>query len=118
MTSVLSDQQRAALLANAREMDQRAEEIRSSVTWSEEHKHSKSVAEVIEILSNPSTAELFVDRAQELLIESTFNEIERCVWEFVNGLVTRHDVVDDINSDHVYSVVRRAIRKATKGWED
>lgn len=116
-TSPLSDKQRETLLANARELDQQAAEIRSRVAWSDENRHSKSAAEVIEILSNPSTAERFVDRAQELLIQSLFSEIEQSVWLLVNELIAHPDELDGIDSEKVYSVVRRAIRKATQGWE-
>lgn len=116
-TSVLSDQQRETLLANAREMDQRAAEIRSRVTWSDDNKHSKSADEVIEMLRDPSTADLFVDRARDLLIQSPFSEIEQSVWLLVNDLIAHPDELDGIDSDEVYSVVRRAIRKATQGWE-
>lgn len=118
MTSVISDQQRETLLANAREMDRRAAELRARVTWSDENKHSKSAAEVIEMLSDPSTAKLFVDRAQDLLIQSPFSEIEQAVWVLVNDLISHPDELDAIDSENVYTVVRRAIRKATQGWED
>lgn len=117
MKSVISDQQRETLLANSREMDQRAAEIRSRVTWSDENRHSKSAAEVIQILSVPSTAELFVDQAEDLLIQGPFSEIEQSAWALVNDLISHPDELDAINSENVYSVVRRAIRKATQGWE-
>lgn len=117
-TIVLSDKQRDTLLANASKMERRAAEIRSRVASHDENQHSKSAAEVIEILKAPSTAELFVDRAQELLIESPFSELESQVWGFVNNLLTHPDELESIDSDEVYSVVRRAIRQATKGWED
>ncbi|WP_428307996.1 hypothetical protein [Lacipirellula sp.] len=116
--SVLSDMQRETLLANARKMEQQAAEMRARVTWSDENKHSKSAAEVIEVLSAPSTAELFADQVHELLLQTPFNEMERCVWAFVNELIAHPDELDNIDSEHVYSVVRRAIRRATKGWGD
>jgi hypothetical protein len=116
-TIVLSDTEREELLAKATEMEQRAAELRTRVTWSDENKQSKSAAEVIEILRDPSTAEIFVDRAQELLIESPFGEIEQSVWLLVNELLAQPDELDGIDSEHVYSVVRRVIRKATQGWE-
>jgi hypothetical protein len=118
MTSVISDGQREALLAEAKEMEQRAAEIRSRVAWSVESEHSKSAAEVIEMLRDPSMAEQFVDRARELLNQTAFDEVEDCVWSFVNGLITRPNELQGIDSDEVYAVVRRVIRKATQGWEE
>lgn len=116
--SVLNEQQRETMLTNASEMDQRAAEMRSRVAWSDENKHSKSAAEVIEMLRDPSTAERFTDLAEELLTQTPFDEIEDCVWSFVNDLITHPDELQGIESDEVYSVVRRAIRKATKDWEE
>lgn len=115
---ILSDEQRDEFLASARKMDQQAAEMRSRVTWSDQNKHSKSAAEVIAILSEPSTAKLFVDQAEERIIQSPFNEIEQSVWLFVNDLIAHPDELEDVSFDHVYSVVRRAIRQATKDWEN
>ncbi len=118
MNSVLNEKQRETMIANASEMDQQAAEMRSIVVWSDENKHSKSAAEVTEMLRDPSTAERFTDLAGELLIQSLFGEVEDCVWSFVNDLITHPDELQNIESDDVYSVVRRAIRKATKDWEE
>ena len=118
MTSVISDKQREALLAEAKEMEQRAAEIRSRVAWSVENEHSMSAAEVIEMLRDPSTAEQFVDQARELLNQTVFDEVEDSVWSFVNSLITSPDELQGIDSDEVYAVVRRVIRKATQGWEE
>ena len=115
---VLSDRERKTLLTHARELDQTAAAMRSRVAWSDENKHSKSAAEVIKMLGDPSTAKLFADRAQDLIVEAAFNEVEQCVWSLVNDLVTHPDELENIEFDHVYSVVRRAIRQATKGWEE
>lgn len=106
------------LQKSKRECSLKQDEILRRLGESTRLQGCKSVEDVISILEDPATADLFVEGAQELIIHGPFDELECSVWAHVSKFLPNEEDMKDIDSGYVYSVVRRAIRRATVKWEN
>ena len=106
------------LQKSKRECSLKQDEILRRLGESARLQQCKSLEDVIAIMEDPATADLFVEEAEALLIEDPFNELESSVWDYVRPFLPNEDDVSDIDSEYAYSVVRRAIGRATADWDN